>query len=118
MIPMVVAADGAAIDIDITNGSNVPVTVAANNEQISAEVASDVVPISVNASADALIPCSVDAVVTILPQPYIGEYEVTPSTEEQILHTIDKSMAHDVVVHKIPNNYGLITWNGVTLTVS
>lgn len=49
---------------------------------------------------------------------YIGEYEVTPSSETQTLDTTGKRMTRPVVVNPIPNNYGLITWNGSFLTVS
>ena len=50
--------------------------------------------------------------------PYNGPYEVTPTNEEQILSTFGRSMAHDITIAPIPSNYGLITWNGTTLTVS
>lgn len=49
---------------------------------------------------------------------YIGTYEVTPTQYEQILNTKDRRMSENVVVHPIPNNYGLITWDGSILTVS
>lgn len=49
---------------------------------------------------------------------YRGDYEVTPSTETQVLQTQDMLMGENVVVHPIPSNYGLITWNGAVLTVS
>lgn len=49
---------------------------------------------------------------------YTGEYEVTPSSETQTLDTAGKRMTRPVVVNPIPNNYGLITWNGSFLTVS
>lgn len=49
---------------------------------------------------------------------YTGPYEVTPSTSQQTLFTSGKTMAHNVTIAPIPNNYGLITWNGSTLTVS
>lgn len=51
-------------------------------------------------------------------QAYMGEYDVVPSAEEQVLETAGKRMLRDVVVAPIPNNYGLITWNGTALTVS
>ena len=36
-------------------------------------------------------------------EPYEGEYEVTPSTDEkQTLHTAQKLLTKDVTVHKIP----------------
>lgn len=49
---------------------------------------------------------------------YTGPTEVTPSTQRQRLNTAMMSMTSDIIVHPIPNNYGLITWNGSALTVS
>lgn len=45
--------------------------------------------------------------------------EVVPSEEEQVILP-DSGYAglNEVRVAAIPSNYGLITWNGVTLTVS
>lgn len=51
-------------------------------------------------------------------QAYAGPYTVTPTTSTQTLTTSGKTMNQDVVVDPIPSNYGLITWNGSTLTVS
>ena len=50
--------------------------------------------------------------------PYEGSYEVTPSAEEQVLSTKYLRMTDDVRINPIPQNYGLITWNGAFLTVS
>ena len=50
--------------------------------------------------------------------PYTGEYEVTPSAETQYLETSGKLMTGRVKVNPIPQNYGLITYNGTTITVS
>ena len=50
--------------------------------------------------------------------PYEGEYEVTPNRAAQVLTTSGKYLQKNIVVNPIPNNYGLITWNGTTLTVS
>lgn len=50
--------------------------------------------------------------------PYAGEYTVTPTTETQTLLTKNLRMTDNVTINPIPNNYGLITWNGTTLTVS
>ena len=49
---------------------------------------------------------------------YSGPYEVTPSTQTQTLATANKTLSQNVVVKPIPSNYGLITWNGSTITVS
>lgn len=49
---------------------------------------------------------------------YEGEYEVTPTEETITLSTSNLQMTHNVTINPIPSNYGLITWNGTTLTVS
>ena len=49
---------------------------------------------------------------------YDGPMEITPTQETQTLDTAMKSVMGDIVINPIPNNYGLITWNGSTLTVS
>ena len=51
-------------------------------------------------------------------EPYTGAYEVTPSGETQTLETENKRMTGNVTINPIPNNYGLITWNGSIITVS
>ena len=50
--------------------------------------------------------------------PYTGEYTVTPSAEAQTLETNGLRMTDNITINPIPNNYGLITWNGLTITVS
>ena len=50
--------------------------------------------------------------------PYSGSYEITPSSSEQVLLTKEKYLSKDVVINPIPSNYGLVTWDGTTLTVS
>ena len=50
--------------------------------------------------------------------PYSGEYEFTPSAETQTIPTSNKTLAQDITINPIPSNYGLITWDGSTLTVS
>ena len=54
----------------------------------------------------------------ILPPSYEGPYEVTPSSEEQTLETDALYMTGDIKINPIPNNYGLITYDGSTITVS
>ena len=50
--------------------------------------------------------------------PYTGETTITPTEETQTLNTAGKTVAVDIIIEPIPENYGLITWNGSTLTVS
>lgn len=49
---------------------------------------------------------------------YQGETEFTPSEDEQIIPVAGKSVLENIKINPIPNNYGLITWNGAILTVS
>lgn len=51
-------------------------------------------------------------------QTYTGSYEVTPSSDVQTLDTAGLRLTRPVTVNPIPQNYGLITWNGAFLTVS
>ena len=50
--------------------------------------------------------------------PYTGDYEITPSSEAQTLITKNLRMTDNLIINPIPSNYGLITWNGSTITVS
>ena len=52
------------------------------------------------------------------PPSYSGEYEVTPSVQTQTIPIAGKIAREDITINPIPSNYGLITWDGTTLTVS
>ena len=50
---------------------------------------------------------------------YSGEYTVTPLADVAVvLPTEGLMMSGNVTINPVPSNYGLITWNGATLTVS
>ena len=49
---------------------------------------------------------------------YTGGTEITPSENVQTLQTANKTVLQNIIVNPIPSNYGKITWNGSTLTVS
>ena len=49
---------------------------------------------------------------------YEGPYVITPAAEAQTIATKNLRMTDDITIGAIPDNYGLITWNGSTLTVS
>lgn len=49
---------------------------------------------------------------------YDGPTEITPSMETQVLLTNQHAVRSNITINPIPSNYGLITWNGSTLTVS
>lgn len=54
----------------------------------------------------------------VLPAAYSGPTTVTPTRQAQVLETEGLVMGSNITVNPIPSNYGLITWNGATLTVS
>ena len=49
---------------------------------------------------------------------YPGPYIVMPGPEAQVLQTSGLRMTGDVTVAPVPNNYGLIEWNGSRLRIS
>lgn len=49
---------------------------------------------------------------------YQGPYSVVPGAIAQRLETRGKVSADDIIIGPIPQNYGLITYNGTTITVS
>lgn len=49
---------------------------------------------------------------------YAGPYEATPTAAALTFPTTGKLMVREFTVNPIPSNWGLITWNGLTLTVS
>lgn len=49
---------------------------------------------------------------------YSGSYSITPTSETQTLETEHLLMADNLTINPIPSNYGLITWDGSTITVS
>ena len=54
----------------------------------------------------------------VYPPVYSGPVEITPTTETQRVETDSFYMQSDIIINPIPSNYGLITWDGSTLTVS
>ena len=49
---------------------------------------------------------------------YDGPLEFTPTQETQTVLTDHLVVMSNITINPIPNNYGLITWNGAVLTVS
>lgn len=56
--------------------------------------------------------------IPIYPEAYTGATEVTPSEEVQTLSTKGLSLLSDITINPIPNNYGLITWDGTGLRIT
>lgn len=47
-----------------------------------------------------------------------GDYTVTPGDEAQTIPCAGLRMSTDITINPVPSNYGRISWNGSTLTVS
>lgn len=76
------------------------------------------VPMVYSVSAPVPMECERVRVVYEERPAYEGDYAVTPSGTEQILRTNGLRMTGDITVAPIPQNYGLVTWNGAFLTIS
>lgn len=50
--------------------------------------------------------------------PFTGDYEYTPTMQTQIIEIADQRATQNITIKPIPENYGLITWNGSYITVS
>lgn len=48
---------------------------------------------------------------------YQGEYEFTPSSEEQVIATKSKFLSENIIIKPVPPTFGRIEWNGSYLTV-
>lgn len=49
---------------------------------------------------------------------YTGSYSFVPAATAQTIPIAQLTASQDITIEPIPSNYGLITWNGSTLTVS
>lgn len=49
---------------------------------------------------------------------YEGGYTFTPSRQAQVVPTERRVLLENIVINPIPQNYGLITYNGAIITVS
>lgn len=64
------------------------------------------------------VPITVAEIIGEIIEDFTGPYQITPTQETQTLEIRGMRATADIVVDPIPSNYGLITWNGSTLTVS
>lgn len=74
--------------------------------------------ISLSVGSEDALDFSVDDVIYVGAEKYQGSYEWTPSQESQTIQIAGLQAERDITINPIPSNYGLITWNGATLTVS
>lgn len=86
---------------------------------IEARIADSIVAVSPELSGNIEVAAELSTVVRSGDyEEYTGPYVVTPSGEAQTLPTALRALTENIVVGAVPNNYGLITWNGSVLTVS
>ena len=87
----------------------VPMTVAESTQQVSLSIAESIETFALGLAT---------AIQVVTGEHYAGSVEFTPSAEEQVIHTEGLFVDDPITIHAIPNNYGLITWDGSSLTVS
>lgn len=93
----------------MTQPIRIDITVAESEQQFDLTVVETNIPIQIGLETP---------VVTSTVPEYTGEYDITPSGQAQVFGTNGTKLTHDFVVEPIPSNYGLITWDGSTITVS
>ena len=87
----------------------IEITVAESEQQFGLTVVEANIPIQIGVETP--------IVASIVPE-YDGDYDITPTSTAQVFQTNGKKITHDFIVEPIPSNYGLITWDGSTITVS
>lgn len=87
----------------------IDITVAESEQQFDLTVAETNIPIQIDVETP---------VVAGIAKEYEGEYDITPTNTAQVFSTEGKRCPHNFIVEPIPQNYGLITYNGSTITVS
>lgn len=120
IIPMKVATIGEVMQVGTASNSvTMPASVAVNH-QIPMGVAVSNQTVHASAGSEhTLLPVNCASSITVGDFPgYDGEYSFTPSMETQVINVRNKVVYRDITIDPIPSNYGLITWNGSTITVS
>ena len=114
-----VGYDPIEVGIQIGKEEDAEKTLSVDSERIPMQMTESEQTLSVSIGGGSSVGMSIDtAIVAGGGTPYTGEYRVTPTRETQTLATGGKTMARNIVVEPIPQNYGLITWDGSSLTVS
>ena len=88
--------------------------------QINLTVAASTVAVGLTVSSPSVAILAEPAckIITAAGRRYTGPTEITPTDAEQIIEIAGLMPADNITVHAIPTNYGRITWDGATLTVS
>lgn len=64
------------------------------------------------------ITASIELPAAIETDPYTGPYVFTPDDTSQIISIADLKAIEDIIINPIPQNYGLITYDGSGIRVS
>lgn len=107
--------DNNSINLSLANSST---TLTADDSELKHIEVGDASAVSLSVASVAEIPLVAGDTTAITSNPYEGAYEWTPTTSQQTISIKDKTATNDIIINPIPSNYGLITWNGSTLTVS
>ena len=87
-------------------------------KSINVSITTNSKAIDVSGSANTkAISVNVDKGLPTFPE-YKGETTFTPSQHEQTVQTKNTLVQSNITIKPIPNNYGLITYNGSFITVS
>ena len=87
----------------------IPMNVAVDQETI---------PMTIGSSSVTLVASIGAEYAMVSADTYEGDYEFTPSDEEQTIVTTNKLLLDNIIINPIPSNYGKMEWNGSYLTVS
>lgn len=85
---------------------NIPLTVTEGNS------------VSLTVTDENTVSLDIGAAFPVYPESYKGSYNIVPSLHQQIVKVKGLYATEDIIVEKIPDNYGLITWNGSFLRIS
>lgn len=120
----IIFSNAQTFDVGFETNQEEPVTIT-NSEDTNVEF-SNPIQIEVDFEANTEMTCAFDDGDSfecdfgkpVEADEYQGIYEVTPTENTQTLSTANKVLKQNVVVKPIPSNYGRITWDGATITVS
>lgn len=108
-VSMAVGSDLVNLPFSIQSPRIIPMSVAPDQENLAVDIAADAVCLPVK--------CTLDLYPSDYPE-YEGPFEFTPNQEIQVVSIKNQIPHSNLVINPIPNNYGLITWNGSVITVS
>lgn len=120
-VPMRVTVSGTELPAIVSTSSvQLPADVSTSSVQLPADVSISNVQIHANVgTSNAEIPAEIGvAFVKGTGRPYTERYEATPTNEVQVFHTKGLTMNKNFIVNPIPSNYGFVTYNGSTITIT